>query len=136
MRVSFPLGYRYDTDLGVVPEAVIPVFILTKGGSYESYDFIVDTGADCCIVPRSIAEDLGIDIKSLPSTTFKGIEGGPLVAYLTKITIKITNIPVEVTCAVSSNEKSPFVLGRLDVFDKFNILFNNQTKQITFIEIR
>lgn len=135
MRANFPLSYKYDPDLGFVPEPVIPVSVLTKDDSYQTYDFIVDTGADCCILPKIVAEDLGIDIKLLPKICFKGIEGSVIVAYRAKITVKITNTPVEITCALSSNEKSPFILGRKDIFSRFNIVFDNKKKLIKFSRI-
>ena len=135
MRSKFPLRYKYDSVLEFVSEPIIPVSILTKDGSYQTYDFIVDTGADCCIIPKIVAEDLGIDIKSLPKISFTGIGGRHIVAYLAKITIKITNTPIKVACALSSNEKSPFILGRKDVFSHFNILFDNKKKLIKFNRI-
>lgn len=135
MRASFPLSYKYDPDFGVLSEPIIPTLILTKSGEYQLYDFILDTGADCSILPKTIAGDLGIDIKALPKISFKGIEGNTINAYLTKITLKITKTPIKVTCALSCNEKSPFILGRKDIFSHFNILFDNKGKQIRFISI-
>ena len=136
MRASFPLIYKYDPDFGLVTEPIIPVLILTKNGSYELYDFILDTGADCCIMPKTVAEDLGIDIKALPKICFKGIEGGIIDAYLTKITMKITDTPIEVKCVLASSERVPFILGRADIFDHFNILIDNKKKQIRFTRIK
>ena len=135
MHARFPLGHKYDRDLGVIPDPIIPISILTTYGYYQSYDFVVDAGADCCILPKTVAGDLGIDIESLPKTSFKGIEGGITIAYLAKITMKITNTPIEVICALSSNEKSPFILGRKDIFSRFNILFDNKNKQIRFTSL-
>ena len=136
MRASFPLSYKYDPDFGIVSEPVIPVLILTKKGTYNLYDFILDTGADCCILPKYVAADLGIDLKSLPKMCFKGIEGGLIDAYRTKLVMKIADISIEANCAISSRERSPFVLGRADIFDHFNILFDNQKKQIKFLRIK
>lgn len=135
MRATFPLSHKYDPDFGFITEPIIPVLILTKNGSYQLYDFILDTGADCCILPKTIAGDLGIDIDSLPKICFKGIEGGTIDAYLTKITMKITNTPIEVTCVLANSEKIPFILGRVDIFDRFNILFDNKNKQIKFTRL-
>lgn len=86
-------------------------------------------------MPKTVAQDLDIKLDSLPIMHFKGIEGGYIVAYLTKVTMKITNTPVKVTCALSSNEKSPFILGRKDIFSHFNILFDNRNKEIIFTHL-
>ena len=130
MRIKFPLNKKH-TLLGLIPDPVIPLPVLTRPG-YQLFDFLVDTGADCSIMPQSVAKDLDVDIAKLPKMCFCGIEGKNIVAYIAKITIKITNTPIEITCALSSNEKSPFILGRKDLFSKFSIYFDNRNKSIIF----
>jgi len=132
MRSNFPLNQK-RTQLGIIPDPVIPVSVLTKYG-YQKFDFLVDTGADCSIMPKSVAKDLDIDLSTLPKMRFCGIEGKSITAYITKITIKITHTPIEITCALSTNEKSPFILGRKDIFSKFNIAFDNKNKLVKFIQ--
>ena len=133
MRVDFPLNQK-RTRLGLIPEPVIPISVLTKYG-YQKFDFLVDTGADCTIMPASVAYDLDINISELPKIHFCGIEGGRVAAYITKITVKITNTPIEITCALSTNKQSPFILGRKDIFSKFNIAFDNKKKLIKFTRL-
>jgi len=133
MRSEFPLNQKH-TRLGIIPDPVIPIPVLTKCG-YQKFDFLVDTGADCSIMPESVAQDLGIDVGSLPKMHFSGIEGGTINGYIAKITVKITATPIKITCALSTNKKSPFILGRKDVFSKFNIVFDNKNKNIKFISI-
>lgn len=131
MASNFPLNQK-RTQIGVILDPIIPIAVLTKYG-YQKFDFLVDTGADCTIIPKSVAEDLDIDLSDLPKMRFCGIEGKSITAYLTKITIKITNSPIEVTCALSSNEKSPFILGRKDIFSNFNISFDNKKGFVRFV---
>ena len=133
MRSEFSLNQKH-TELGLIPDPIIPVAVLTMYG-YQKFDFLVDTGADCSMMPKSVAQDLGIKLSSLPVMHFRGIEGKGISVYLTKITIKITNIPVKITCTLSSNEQSPFILGRKDIFNKFNIFFDNRSKVIAFTDI-
>lgn len=133
MRSDFPLNQKY-TQLGIIPEPVIPIEILTKFG-YQKFDFLVDTGADCSIMPKSVANDLDIDLSNLTKMHLCGIEGRTIVAYIAKITVRITNTPLLITCALSSNEKSPFILGRKDIFSHFNIIFDNKRKIIKFIRL-
>ena len=131
MRIKFPLNKK-RTQLGLISEPVIPIHVLTKYG-YQQFDFLVDTGADCSIMPASVAVDLNMDIMKLPRIHFTGIECGNVVAYMTKINVKITGTPIDLTCALSSQEKTPFILGRKDLFEKFNILFDNKNELIKFI---
>ena len=133
MRSNFPLNQK-RTQLGIISEPVIPIAVLTKYG-YQNFDFLVDTGADCSIMPKSVVKDLGLELNRLPKMRFCGIEGSGITAYIAKITIKITSTPVEIICALSDNEKSPFILGRKDIFSRFNILFDNKNKIITFTKL-
>ncbi len=118
----------------MIADPVVSIPVLT-GCGYQMFDFLVDTGADCSVMPKCVARDINIDLSTLPKMHFCGIEGGNITAYLAKITVKITKNPVEITCALSSNEQSPFILGRKDIFSKFNILFDNKNKFVRFISI-
>ena len=133
MSSNFPLNQKH-TQIGLISEPVIPIAVLTKYG-YQKFDFLVDTGADCTIIPKSVAEDLDIDLSVLPKMRFCGIEGKSIIAHLTKITIKITNTPIEITCALSNNERSPFILGRKDIFSNFNISFDNKNGFVRFVRL-
>lgn len=118
--------------MGIIPDPVIPIHVLTKHG-YQQFDFLVDTGADCSIMPASVAVDLDTDVTKLPKMYFTGIEGGNILAYVAKITVKITATPIVLTCALSTQKKTPFILGRKDIFSEFNILFDNRNNLIRFI---
>ena len=132
MPVKFPLKQK-STDLGVISDPIIPIDILTKYG-YQSLDFLVDTGADCSMMPKSMAKIIGINLNKLPQMHFGGIESKGVLTYIAEVTIKIIHKPIKITCALSSNEQCPFILGRKDIFDKYNILFNNKNRVIKLSE--
>ncbi len=123
-----------NTQIGTVPEPIIAIPVLTKHG-YQHFEFLVDSGADCTIVPLSFAEVLNLDILRARIIPFRGIEGSPVITYIEKITLKLTKKPINVICAFSSNEQTPFILGRKDIFTKFNIFFDNKKKLIRFIPL-
>ena len=133
MQSKFPLKQK-STDLGVIADPIIAIEILTKYG-YQSLDFIVDTGADCSMLPKSMAAIIGINLNKARKMYFGGIEGKGVLTYISEVTIKIIGKPIKITCAFSSNEQCPFILGRKDVFAKFNILFDNENRLIQFTEI-
>ena len=133
MRSDFPLQQK-SSDLGIIPEPIVPIEILTKYG-FQKFDFLVDTGADCSMMPKSMAKIIGIELKELPIMHFGGIEGKMVVTFIVKITIKITKKPIRITCALSNNDQCPFILGRKDIFNKLNILFDNKRDKIVFTEI-
>jgi len=74
MPVDFPLGSKVIA-WGRVAHPIIPLPVLTRMG-YVSFDFLVDTGADCSMLPAAIAEtELGINLARCPQDLFFGIEG-------------------------------------------------------------
>lgn len=133
MSVKFPIPEKIS-DLGLLIDPVIPVRILTKSG-FQSFDFLLDTGADCSMMPGSVASDLGLDLKTLPRISFGGIEGRTILTRIAKIRIKIDVQVIEIMCAFSDNEHCPFILGRRDVFNHYNIYINNRQKYIRFTKI-
>lgn len=134
MRSDFPLNVKHS-QLGTIPEPIIPVSVRTLQG-YQTFDFLVDTGADCTIMPASVAPDIGIELSTLPKIRFSGIEGGSVSASIAKITVMITTKPIDITCAFSSNERCPFILGRKDLFSRYDIVFDNRRKVVSFVFIR
>lgn len=80
MPVEFPLGTKV-ISLGVVSNPVIPLPVLTRSG-YVPFDFLIDTGADCSMIPASIAEtELGVKLSRCPQDLFFGIEGSGVRVY-------------------------------------------------------
>ena len=133
MRADFPLQHK-SSDLGTIPEPIVPIEILTKYG-FQRFDFLVDTGADCSMMPKSMAKIIGMELKELSTMHFGGIEGKTVETFIARMTIKITKKPIQVTCALSSNDQCPFILGRKDIFNRFDILFDNKNDKIVFTEI-
>ena len=54
MPIEFPIGTKV-ISLGRVADPVIPILVRTRRGSLP-FDFLIDSGADCSIIPASIAE--------------------------------------------------------------------------------
>ena len=130
MPAEFPFRDKH-TQIGTVLDPIIAIPVLTKYG-YQPFEFLVDTGADCTIVPLSLTKVLHVDMTGAKRISFCGIEGSPIITYIGKITLKLTKKPIDIPCAFSSNEQTPFILGRKDIFSKFNILFDNKRKVVKF----
>ena len=134
MPVDFPIGTKV-ISLGRVADPVVPLALLTRHG-YLPFDFLVDTGADCSMMPASIAEtELGIDLARCPQETFFGIEGAGVRVYRGWIALKIGPYPLRVRCVFSPREHTPLILGRLDLFRHFSITFDNHRHRIRFTRL-
>lgn len=131
--VEFPLS-SLKGESGLIPEPIIPVGIVTRHG-LRLYDFLVDSGADMTVLPFSLAHQVGISIKDCIKSKTQGVEGKGTTIYHAEITIKIDHWEDRIRCAFASHDLIPPLLGRLDVFSKYNITFHAKRESIIFQKI-
>ncbi|MBN1673244.1 MAG: retroviral-like aspartic protease family protein [Kiritimatiellae bacterium] len=134
MSIAFPLLNK-RTSLGIIPDCLIPVEVLTRFG-YQALEFVLDTGADFTMLPRHMADVIGIDLAACPHDRSRGIEGHDFRVYPSRISIRIGGTEIDVRCLFSDKETTPYILGRADVFSAFNILFDNRNRTVKFLRIR
>ena len=113
----------------------IPITIWGEGQRFE-FIALLDSGADISVVPREVAELLGLNLKGKIEEA-KGI-GGKVKATQTNMNIGLgkpheryeLNIPVKIILE-NKEEEMPILLGRTGFFDKFIITFNQKEERIT-----
>ena len=133
MPIEFPLPEK-RTPFGLLPDPKITLHVKTRGG-YLPYRFLLDTGADVSMVPFSMADDLGIDPARCPRDQCAGIEGRPVRVYRARMAVRIGHVDLTLGCLISESDSTPFLLGRADLFSRFNITFDNEHKRIILTEI-
>lgn len=127
---SFKYPYRFiRTEAGRVPYPVISVFLLS-GKKEILRDFIVDTGADTTTLPKYLAKELGINLRNLSRAKSQGISKKPTKTWETKIKLKIGDEIIRTRCSFVSSNKIPPLLGKLDIFSRFNLYFDNNHSQL------
>ena len=125
MPIEFPLGTK-AIPIGRVANPVIPLLVRTHRGDLP-FDFLIDTGADCSMIPLAIAEtELGVKPADCPQDTFFGIEGHGIRVYRGWLPLKIGGHPLRVRCVFSTQPHCPLILGRMDLFHHFSITFDNR----------
>ena len=130
--VSIQFPYRYKESLyGRIPDPYITISISTWYG-WRNLGFLVDSGADVSIVPKSIAELVGLDLRKARKHRTFGVEGKGLLVYEGALDIKIGTQQLKIPCLFSSQEKTPLLLGRSGLFNHFTIVFDNQYKKLVF----
>lgn len=99
-------------------------------------DFLIDSGSDYTIIPKSDGEILGINYEEI-----KGKEIRMEAANLTGIHGKETKMNIDIRGhnftipVVITEEEGDRLLGRIGVFNKFNIIFKEREGKVVFEEI-
>lgn len=105
--------------------------ILSHRDTSIELDFLVDSGVDFTVVPKSVGEQLGFDQPAQPVDHFTGAGSGVVPYVLKHISLQIGHTVMTARIAWALAEVTP-VLGRLDIFDRFTVSFNRQHKRVTF----
>ena len=105
--------------------------ILTEKGQYLC-EMVVDTGADITLIPRSLGEFLQLSFKGEKIREIRGI-GDTAIPYVMKsVGLQVDRHKFPARIGVALIEEVPLILGRLDVFDHFNIEFKQKEKITVF----
>ena len=108
-------------------------FVLDDGSHLE-LEMIVDSGADITFIPKNVGERLGFT-RSRHETTFSAYGVGSELSYLVReIPIKIDDTELNIRLLWGQDEGvNDILLGRMDVFDHFDVLFSQKNRQVKFI---
>lgn len=130
MPASFPFKEESSRVFGKVHRPIAEVFFKhTKRDIWQPVSMIVDTGADYTMLPRFLAQSLGIDLKRDCKTIETQGVGGNSKVFLVKekISVKIGQFYRKVPLGFLSNNLIPPLLGRLEFFDTFKVTFDKFT---------
>ena len=94
----------------------------------------IDSGADFTLIPYRLGLSLGMEMEKEVEEVY-GVGGGiPVVIKL--LTMKLGDISLNVRVGWSLREDIPIILGRLDVFDKFDIEFREKEGEVIFKSVQ
>ena len=131
MQIEFSFREFLTENLGAVlkPFALVT---LINGETLHEAEMLVDSGADVTLIRKSRGEDLELPVPHEHEVKYLGgIAGGVPVVYRT-LELKIGDVKFPCRVAWAQTENVPSVLGRLDVFDKFDIEFKQSDRKILF----
>lgn len=132
---KFPYQSKVTKHYGAIPDPRVTIFINTLFG-FEPLTFLIDTGADVSMLPKSWARRLGIRLKDLSFHTMLTASGEEMKVYRGEITIKLRKNSKKLTlpCAFTTSDKTPLLLGRLGIFKIFTLEFSHRKKALYFRE--
>ena len=110
---------------------VIPIEFLYNE-EVVRYEVLVDSGADCNILPAEIGELLGIDVETGRKSNVGGITGGGMPFFLHTVTMRVGGWSYEVPVGFmpSMPALGYGVVGQHGFFDLFRVIFDNRCGEI------
>ena len=130
MRIEFPF---IEEKANIVPTILRPLarVKLVNENMETTADMYVDSGADITLIPYSVGIALGFSLK--PEDEIRrigGVGGGKISIVVRWVKLRIGSRELNVRVAWCMSEDVPLILGRLDIFDKFNVLFEGGKKTV------
>ena len=118
---AFPQRIRF-------PRPTILVKVQYQEKTQDIYA-LVDSGADYCMFPSEVGEQLGIDVNSGKEDTVIGIGNQPYTFYFHNIDIIVGGHKNEAWAGFSDRVPWP-LLGQEGFFDRFEVKFNFRKKRV------
>lgn len=133
MSISFPYASK-EIEEGIIPNPIATLPVKTVFGQ-QNFDFLVDSGADTTTLPLLWSPLFGFKKEKANKSWVGGVEGGKIAAYTSNIEIRFSEKFIKIRCLFVNSNTIP-LLGRLDIWDNFSILFDNKNKTTVFNPIK
>ena len=127
IRIPCP---KTNTTFGEIIYPGLNVEVLLPNLGFQPFEFILDSGADCTMVPRSMAALVGFSLTSTPDIYVTGIARRPMPAYIGRLNMRIQQETFEVRYLFMQSDRTPFLLGRVDFFSIFDVSFDGNSCSI------
>ena len=128
--------FKYKQEPSRIPGKLIyrpvaEIYLKSKLNNWIKFNPYIDSGADVTLIPLSLGKLLGLSVNEKKIEQIGGIRGSVPVIYF-KQEIKIGDIEFSAQIAWALIEEVPPLLGRTDIFDKFNVQFRQKESLIIF----
>jgi hypothetical protein len=137
--VKKTITFKYQKEsLGflskVIKRPVAEIYLKAQSGDWIKINPYIDSGADTTLIPFSTGSLLGLTYKEDEVIKIGGLAGSAK-AVRKKLKAKMGDVEFNLNLTWSLSENVPALLGRKDVFDKFNVTFMQSKEQIVFEEV-
>lgn len=126
MGIKFFFREENSSIFGKIYRPVAQVFFFSKNNQWIESWMIIDTGADYSLLPKYMAEKLGVNLKKdCQMFNTRGV-GGEEKVYLKKnLKVKIGNWERAVPVGFLDKDNIPPLLGRQGFLETFEVLFSS-----------
>lgn len=129
----FPYSFL-QFDGVIIPYPIVTALLPLRLG-WQVEEFVVDSGADNITFPKQYKYLLNINPKDCQKGECQGIGKQNVATLETEIEIGFCGKKFKVPVVITDNKNTPLLLGKLGIWDKFNVNFNNKKKRVEFVEI-
>lgn len=132
----FPYGItlREGGQLDTFP--AVEVLLPYKTGGNISVFLIVDSGAYISALPQNDAASLGIDPEKGVPTKISGIGDQVLNGWRHEVRVRLGPELILLPVVFIESDHTPRILGRLGVFDKYTIIFDEPRRRTGFLDVK
>lgn len=130
------IKFRYRKEFSQISGTVLrPVadVILEVNNRKVDVAMYIDSGADITMIPLEVGKAL--EFKQNPGDEIleiKGVSGGGVPYILKRANIILNGKKLKIHLAWTLIEEVPLLLGRMDIFPKFKIIFDEKKESIIF----
>lgn len=131
MSIEFPYRQEPSSREGYIYRPVAKVILEGTNGREVVDYFYIDSGADYTLIPYKLGHFLGLKAEGSEVYEVQGISGVIGVIF-SKIEMKIGEYNFEAKVGWAQIEHVPLLLGRADIFDKFEVIFRQPDRKVIF----
>lgn len=134
MQVEFPFVIQKSNVVDFISTPYAEVTLVGDVNRIKEW-FLIDSGADVSLVKLKLGELLGFKLKEGEEIKQLSGIGTSAIPYVPRtVKMKIGEKEFGARIAWSLIEDVPLVLGRLDIFDKFDVLFKEREGKVVFTD--
>ena len=132
MPTKFPYSVK-QTERGKKTSVIyVWLEIKTKKGIYRFQRFLFDTGADYTSLPKFMSQVVGFNLEEAKQEIMYTANNEPMTTYRGSIEIILGNKKFKLPVVFTDKDDTPFLLGRMGIIDKFDILLSKKDQEIIF----
>ena len=132
--IQYTFDYRKERtrDGEIVYRPVVYLYLRGKDNNLYLFDAYIDSGADISLFTKTDCALLGHKLEKGEEKLIGGIGGGLIRTFVHKVPVRIGEIEFEARIAFAVLEEIPRLLGRADIFKRFQLLFDESILKVYF----
>jgi len=132
---SFEWRRKSSNHFGEVLAPVAIVKLRSTRGVFVPVLTYIDSGAIVTLLRRTVADELGISLDAGRRIVLSNVGGAQTEAFVHELPIRFSEADeaVNAPVAFATNDRVPNLLGRVGIFDRFQITFDPARRETRIV---